>query len=115
MKIHSVLIPVDDLGSAVELLTSQLGCTVTMRDEDRYCALKADGQALALVAGEERVSDTAALVVRVGDIQAAIAIMTAGGGKMISPPSEGPHEVRAVIRGRGGLPLVLSAKRPPAA
>ncbi len=114
MKIHSVLIPVDDLGLAIELLTSKLACTVTMRDEDRYCALEAGGQVLALVAGKERVSDTAALVIRVADMEAAIDTMTAGGGKVISSPSEGPHEVRAVVRGPGGLPLVLSAKRPPA-
>jgi predicted enzyme related to lactoylglutathione lyase len=114
MKIHSLLIPVDDLGSAVEFLTSSLGCVVRMRDGDRYCALDAGGQMLALVSGEERVFDTIALVVRVDDIGAAITSVTEGGGKLLGPPNEGPHEVRAVVLGSGGVPLVLSEKRPPA-
>jgi predicted enzyme related to lactoylglutathione lyase len=113
MKIHSLLIPVDNLGSAVEFLTSNLGCVVKMRDGDRYCALDAGGQMLALVSGEERVVDSIALVVRVDDMEAAIASVTEGGGELLSPPHEGPHEVRAVVMGSGGVPMVLSAKRPP--
>ncbi|MEQ5843645.1 VOC family protein [Paraburkholderia acidicola] len=114
MKIHSLLVPVDDLGSAVEFLTGNLGCVVKIRDGDRYCALDAGGQMLALVSGEERVVDTISLVVRVDDINAAVASIIEGGGQLLSPPHEGPHEVRAVVTGAGGVPMVLSAKRPSA-
>lgn len=106
MKLHSVLMPVPVLDPALQFLRDTLAVPLRYADGARYAAF--DGKLhLALTAGEERLTDTAALVVRVDDLDAALDTLVAAGAELRRVPHAGPHEQRAVVRA-AGIDFILS-------
>lgn len=114
MKASMMLYPVDTIDAALPLFVDGLGLTVKFRDGERYCALDGGALTVALVAGEERIVERAALVFRVDendDLYAAMARVVAAGASVRVPVQQGPHELRAVLEDRNGALLLLSQKR----
>ena len=114
MKASMMLYPVDTIDAALPLFVDGLGLTVKFRDGERYCTLDGGALSIALVAGEERIVERAALVFRVDendDLYAAMARVVAAGASVRVPVQQGPHELRAVLEDKNGALLVLSQKR----
>jgi hypothetical protein len=105
----SPLLPVDDLAAAVEAWSALLGVEPTFVDGERYAQFDVAGSRLAL-AGTDRAADVPAVMVKVGDLAAARERALASGLEA-GDPQEGPHEVRCVVTGPGGWPVVLYAPR----
>jgi predicted enzyme related to lactoylglutathione lyase len=106
-----LLLPTDDMDAAVAFLGGTLGLKQKFRDGDRYCAFEFGGLTLGVVSGEEKVVSATALVLRVEDVPAEADRLMAAGASVVRPLEEGPHEVRAVLRGADGGEIVLSARR----
>lgn len=106
MKLHSVLMPVATLNPALQFLRDTLGVPLRFADGTRYAAFDST-LPIALVADEERLVDTPALVVRVDDLATALNALVAAGAELRRAPQTGPHEHRAVVRA-AWLDLVLS-------
>jgi predicted enzyme related to lactoylglutathione lyase len=114
MKASMMLYPVDTIDAALPLFVDGLGLAVKFRDGERYCALDGGALTVALVAGEERIVERAALVFRVDendDLYAAMARVVAAGASVRVPVQQGPHEWHAVLEDKHGALLVLSQKR----
>ncbi|WP_028080101.1 VOC family protein [Solimonas soli] len=109
MELHSLLLPVPALGPALALLREALGLEPALRDGERYAALPAQALRIALGAGDESISDTPALVVRVADLDTALAKLLAHGAELRHPAAAGPHERRAVVDA-AGIAIVISQK-----
>jgi predicted enzyme related to lactoylglutathione lyase len=111
-RIGNVLHPVRDLGSAVTFYRDVVGLPLRFQDGDRFAAFNGGGTTLALVAGDEDVTEgQAAVSLLVNDVAAAASRMVAGGAAVLLPPSDGPHETRAVLRGPDGHLVVVYARR----
>ena len=112
-RIGSVLYHVGDLDAAVAFYRDTLGLPLTFTDPGRYAALDGGGVTFALVTGEEDVtSGEPAVAVKVDDVAAAVARVTAAGATLLRSPETGPHEIRAVVRDPAGNAVVLYAARP---
>ena len=105
-----MLLPTEDMESAVAFLTDVVGLKQKFRDGDRYCAFEFGSTTLALVGKDERIVAGAAMAYRVDDLAAAIATWTAHGASLVRAAERGPHEERAVLSLPGGGLAVLSAK-----
>ena len=106
--VRQIIVPVDDVGAAVEHYTEELGLGVRFRDGDRWAALELDGLALALAGpGEQPAPDEIALGVKVTDLDAALARLSRGGGTVLTPARDGAHERRGCVRDRFGTLLAL--------
>ena len=103
-KLSSVL-PSDDLAAAVEFWTSVLGIEPTFVDGDRWAQFDLGGSRLAL-AGADRTSDAAGVMVKVTDVDAARKALVASGAS-VGGIEEGPHELRCVVTAPGGHPLTI--------
>lgn len=106
MKLHSVLMPVPALDPALRFLRDTLAVPLRFADGARYAAFDSRLR-VALAAGDERITDTPALVVRVDDLDAALRRLAADGAAMRRAAHDGPHERRAVVTA-AGLTVVLS-------
>ena len=84
-----------------------MGAAPTFVDGDRWAQFDVAGRRLAL-AGTDRVSDQAGIMIKVADLTAARADALAA-GLAVSEPQTGPHEVRCVVTAPGGWPVVLYA------
>ncbi len=103
------VLPVDDVAKAAQIWSALLGVKATFVDGDRWAQFDVGGKRIAL-AGTDRVSDRAGLMIKVGDLAAARAAATAA-GLAVSEPQEGAHEVRCVVTAPGGWPIILYAPR----
>lgn len=110
-KLGMVLHPVDDLEKALRFWQDALGLALRFRDGERFCALDAAGVTIALAAGTERITEAPAVSLQVDDVDAVVAKLEAAGAQVVSPPADGPHERRAVLRDPSGNPVVLYARR----
>lgn len=106
------VLPVDDVAKAAEVWAALLGTPPTFVDGDRWAQFDVGGKRIAL-AGRDRESDEAGVMIKVADLAAARAAALAQ-GLAVTEPREGPHEVRCVVTAPGGWPVVLYAPRPPA-
>jgi predicted enzyme related to lactoylglutathione lyase len=107
---HSILLPVDRMDAAVAFLRDTMGLKLKFQDGTRYAAFEFGNLTLAVVAEGERIVDEPALVFRVGDVAAAVSAVENGGGKVVRPIEQGPHEKRTVLRDASGATVVLSQK-----
>jgi hypothetical protein len=105
-KIATVL-PVDDLHAAVGRWKALLGTEPTFVDGDRWAQFDVAGARIAL-AGTDRTSNRAGLMLKVSDLETARAA-AAELGLAVGSPEEGPHEVRCLVEGPDGTPLTLYA------
>ena len=110
-KVGMIIHPVEDLDEAVPFYADALGLSLKFRDADRFAAFDAGGVTIALAAGAEAVSNTPTVSYKVVDVEAAVDDLVASGATLESPPQEGPHEIRAVLRDPAGNPLVVYAPR----
>lgn len=103
-KLSSV-VPVDDLPAAVSWWRQLLGVEPTFVDGDRWAQFDLGGTRLAL-AGADRSDDRPGLLVKVADVEASRAELV-GSGLEASAIERGPHELRCVIEGPGGVAVTL--------
>lgn len=111
--IKHILIPVADIGAAVEFWTGHFGLSLKFRDGDRYAALDGGGITLALTAQGESLTEGIALSVQVADADAFVRDRAAAGVAVLRPVEQGPHERRAVLADPSGRPVVVSSRNPP--
>lgn len=107
MRIESIatVIPVANVADAAAAWQRLLGVAPSFVDGDRWAQFDIAGSRFAL-AGRDRTSDRAGLMVKVIDLDAACAAATAQGAE-VTPIEVGPHERRATVTGPEGLPVVL--------
>jgi catechol 2,3-dioxygenase-like lactoylglutathione lyase family enzyme len=105
----TTVLPVADLAAAVETWTAVLGVEPTFVDGDRWAQFDAAGARIAL-AGSDRVSDAAGVMLKVGDLEAARTELGAA-GLDVGAVQEGPHELRCAATGPDGASIVLYAPR----
>jgi hypothetical protein len=104
------VLPVDDVKAASAVWAKLLGVEPTFVDGDRWAQFDVSGKRIAL-AGTDRASDKAGLMVKVGDLAAARDAAVAAGLE-VTAVQEGPHELRCTLTAPGGWPVVLYAPRP---
>lgn len=103
------VLPVPDLDAAVAAWRGILGIEPTFVDGTRWAQFDLGGRRLAL-AGTDRAADVPSLMVKVGDLAAARSELEAAGAQL-GPVEEGPHELRCVLDGPAGCPVVLYEPR----
>jgi predicted enzyme related to lactoylglutathione lyase len=112
-RVGNILYPVPDVAAAVTFYQEGLGLKVKFTDGDRFAALDGGGVTFAVAAAEESVAgSTPAASFKVADAAAAADRLAAAGATVVTPATEGPHEVRAVLRDPAGNPFVVYAPRP---
>jgi predicted enzyme related to lactoylglutathione lyase len=112
-RIGNVLYPVPDVAAAVAFYRDGLGLTVKFQDGARYAALDGGGVTFAIAAAEESVAGLGpAASFKITDVASAVERLTAAGATVVTPATEGPHEVRAALRDPAGNSFVIYAPRP---
>jgi len=107
----SFVCPTDDLVASVRRWSALLEAEPTFVDGDRWAQFDLGPVRLAL-AGSDRASDAAGLMVKVDDLEAARAAARAG-GFAVGAAESGPHEVRCTVGDPAGPEAVLYAAPPP--
>ncbi|MBI1684080.1 VOC family protein [Caulobacter hibisci] len=88
-----------DLAKAVDLWTALLGAKPTFVDGDRWAQFDVAGKRLAL-AGSDRMSDVDGVMIKVDDLDAAVARLLAMGFE-VDPIERGAHERRCLVLVQG--------------
>lgn len=104
------VLPVENVAEAARVWAQLLGVGPTFIDGERWAQFDVAGRRIAL-AGTDRVSDQAGVMIKVADLAAARAAALAA-GLAATEPSEGGHEIRCVVTAPGGWPVVLYAAKP---
>ncbi len=104
------VLPVPDVAEAAAVWSALLGVPPTFVEGDRWAQFDVAGKRVAL-AGTDRVSDRAGVMIKVGDVAAARDAARAA-GMQTGDIQEGPHELRCVVTAPGGWPVVLYAAKP---
>lgn len=104
------VLPVDDIKSAVAVWSGLLGVAPTFVDGDGWAQFDVAGKRIAL-AGTDRTSDKAGLMIKVGDLAAAREAALAQGLE-VTAIAEGGHELRCTLTAPGGWPVVLYSPKP---
>lgn len=107
----AAMLPVDDVAAAAKTWEALLGVAPTFVDGDRWAQFDVGERRIAL-AGSDKVSDKAGVMLKVSDVTAARAAAVAAGLEATAL-QEGPHEIRCVVSAPGG-PVVLYAAKPKA-
>jgi hypothetical protein len=112
MEIQGVasVLPVDDMKAAVAAWTGLLGVEPTFVDGEGWAQFDVAGKRIAL-AGTDRTSDKAGVMIKVDDLAAARERAIAQ-GLFAGPINEGGHELRCTVEGPGGWPVVLYGPKP---
>jgi len=105
----TAVLPASDLAQAVRTWSAILGTRPSFVDGDRWAQFDVGGRRLAL-AGADRVVDVPAIMLRVRDLAAARE-EAVGAGLDAGEVQEGPHELRCVLAGPDGVPIVLYQPR----
>jgi hypothetical protein len=106
----TTVLPVDDMAAAVATWSGLLGVRPTFVDGAAWAQFDVAGKRIAL-AGTDRTSDKAGVMVKVDDMAAARARAIAE-GLACDDIKEGAHELRCTVTGPGGWPIVLYAAKP---
>ena len=112
MHVQSIttVLPVDDLDAAVAAFGSLLGIEPTFVDGDGWAQFDLDGRRIAL-AGTDRTSDKAGVMLKVDDLPAAREALAQAGFEP-GEIEEGGHELRVQGTGPGGWPVVAYVPKP---
>lgn len=106
-----ILIPVDDIGAAIDFYGRQFGFSLKFRDGDRYAALDGGTVVVALTASSESITGKgAALSIQVDDVDTFVEAARLRGTTILRAVEQGPHERRAVLADPSGQPIVVSSK-----
>ena len=104
------VLPVDDMKAAVAVWSGLLGAQPTFVDGEGWAQFDVAGKRIAL-AGADRTSDKAGLMIKVGDLGAAREAALAQ-GLDVTAITEGAHELRCTLTAPGGWPVVLYSPKP---
>jgi len=104
------VLPVDDMKAAVAAWSGLLGVSPTFVDGEAWAQFDVAGKRIAL-AGTDRTSDKAGVMIKVSDLDAARDAALAQGLE-VGPVQTGGHEWRCTLVAPGGWPVVLYAPRP---
>jgi predicted enzyme related to lactoylglutathione lyase len=108
--VRQIIVPVDDVDSAVRYYQELFGLEVRFQDGSRWAALGLGELTLALAGpGEQPDPNETAIAIKVADLDSALAAVVADGGRVLQPPRRGEHELRASCRDRFGTILALYA------
>lgn len=112
MSIEGVvtMLPVDNVAEAARIWEALLGVAPRFVDGERWAQFEIDGKRIAL-AGTDRLSDRAGVMLKVADIGEA----RTNAMRLRLPVTEieeGPHELRFVATGPGGNPVVFYSAKP---
>ncbi|HWA62453.1 MAG TPA: hypothetical protein VG939_13815 [Caulobacteraceae bacterium] len=107
----TTVLPVDDVQAAAKTWAALLGAEPTFVDGDRWAQFDVAGRRLAL-AGTDRMSDAAGVMIKVDDLEAARTAVV-GLGLTAGEIRTGPHERRFQVLTPGGWPAVYYAPHPP--
>jgi len=102
------VVPVDDLAAAAAFWKSILGVEPTFVDGDRWAQFDLGSRRLAL-SGSDRLTDEPSIMVKVGNLDQAIAQVGAAGGTA-GKVEEGPHELRVLATTPYGVIVFYSPK-----
>jgi hypothetical protein len=105
----TTVLPVDDVAAAAKTWTALLGAEPTFVDGDRWAQFDVAGRRLAL-AGTDRASDSAGVMIKVDDLEAARA-NAAAQGLTVGDIHDGPHERRFSVLAPGGWPAIFYAPK----
>lgn len=105
----AAVFPVGEMPAAVGFVSAVLGIEPTFVDGERWAQFDLGGSRLALAAGTES-SGSAQVMVKVADIDAVVARLTAAGWDVAGPVA-GPHEVRATVTGPDGWTVAVYEPR----
>ena len=106
--LRQIIIPVDDVGAAVEHYRSTLGLELRFQDAERWAVLELGDLALALAGpGEQPAAGDLALGVKVTDLDEALNAYVQDGATVLDEPHAGAHERRATCRDRFGTVTAL--------
>jgi len=105
----TAVLPVADLRDAVASWTTLLGVEATFVDGDRWAQFDVGPDRIAL-AGTDRASDLAGVMVKVSDLPAARAAALAA-GMAVGRIERGRHELRCLVRSADGWPAILYGPR----
>ena len=109
--VKQILIPVSDIGAAVDFYTRHFGFPLKFRDGDRYAALDGGAITIALAARGEAVAGKAiTFSVVTEDVVAFVGEARAQGVQVLSDLVQGPHELRAVVADDDGNPIVVYSR-----
>lgn len=111
-SVASIQHPVSDVSAAASFYSEALGLTTKFIDGARYAAMDAGGTTFALVSQEEDLTHGAPTTAfRVPDVSATLEKVVSAGGSVVRPPTEGPHEVRALVRDPWGVIVIIYQPR----
>jgi hypothetical protein len=105
----SPVLPVPDVDSAARVWAALLGVAPRFVDGERWAQFDVDGRRLAL-AGTDRMSDRAGVMIKVDDLAEARRRVLAA-GLTADATMEGPHELRFTAAGPGGWPITFYAPK----
>jgi catechol 2,3-dioxygenase-like lactoylglutathione lyase family enzyme len=105
----AAVLPVPDLAAAVRFWSATLGVEPTFVDGERWAQFDLAGRRLAL-AGSDRPSEKAGVMVKVEDLEHARTSLEAAGLE-VGEIERGPHEDRLLADSPGGWPLTLYSSR----
>ena len=103
------VLPVPDVAEAAKVWTALLGVAPTFVDGDRWAQFDVNGRRIAL-AGTDRASDQAGIMIKVNDLEAARSAALAA-GLAVTEPVAGPHEARCTATAPGGWPVTFYAPK----
>ncbi len=104
-KSLATVLPVPDLEQAVAFWRGALGVEPSFVDGDRWAQFDFGGRRIAL-AGSDRTSDQAGVMLKVDDLEAAASEL-AGLGAELGPVETGEHELRRTGKAPGGWSFVV--------
>ncbi len=101
----TTVLPVNDMEAAVSEWSTVLGVDPTFVDGDRWAQFDVGGTRLAL-AGADRESDDAGVLVKVDDLATHIDTLRSRGIE-VDGPTSGAHEQRAAVHHAAGTVTTL--------
>jgi predicted enzyme related to lactoylglutathione lyase len=111
--VRMIVVSTKDISASVAFYVETLGLKLKFRDGDRYAAIDAGSVTIALAAPVDHPLPGEVVVgIKTADVDAAVAVIEAGGGTVVKSAYDDAHERRAVVRDQGGNGLVIYGPLP---
>ncbi|MBM3678366.1 MAG: VOC family protein [Actinobacteria bacterium] len=112
VRLGHVLLPVEEMDTALAFFEGVLGLSLRFRDGSRYAALDAGEGTIALLdPSEQPVRHEVAIGLKAADLDALEQRVRAAGAEIVRPLAETEHERSFAFRAPGGAVLVAYAPR----
>ena len=109
LELKNVLITAEDMGATLADFGT-LEADVAFRDGDNYAVLDPGKTRLgiALAAPHDHPAPgELVLTAKSAHVRAAVDELVSAGAELVTAPQQGAHEIRALVRTRGGLLLMI--------